>query len=276
MTMTITEIAQSFPERHNWNHEQQQTVINAINAIIGQTFICNHPNMLGVETTVVQPDPRSSGSTLYLHSPSNRDFQHHECDVFHFAEFYTPKQQEPVVTTMTFDVFATQFASTDNLVNFILNAHEEGNVETIEYTIPHYTYIPQENRFVAHSDDMSETHHYEVTINMVATNEVYKVLFRRGCYNDMELFMKHLSNRLSDSYGGFETEEMNITDPREMERTALSLQFGLNTQRMNKARMDIIERGSQMGSQQFIQSCRDLANLADENKATKERLEQLI
>ena len=270
MTMTIAEIAQSFPQMHNWNHEQQQTVINAINAIIGQTFICNHPNMQGVETTVVQPDPRSSGSTLFLHSPSNRDFQHHECDVFHFAEFYTPKQQEPVVTTMTFDDFATQFASTDNLANFMINAIDEGNVQCVEYTIPHYIY--RDNRFVAIGD---QTHHYEVTINMVATNEIYNVKFRRAGYNEMEFFMKHLSNRLSDGYGEFERHEINITDPTEMERKALSLQFVLNIRRMNQMRRKMIENNGCLGSEQFIQSCRDLANLADENKATKERIDQL-
>lgn len=92
--MTLTQIAQTFPPMHRWNREQQQTVAKAIDAIIGQTFICNHPNMQGVETTVIEHHPHSSGYTLELHSPSRETHQYHGCDVFHFVEFYTPVPQE--------------------------------------------------------------------------------------------------------------------------------------------------------------------------------------
>ena len=92
--MTLTQIAQTFPPMHRWNREQQQTVAKAIDAIIGQTFICNHPNMQGVETTVIEHHPHSSGCTLELHSPSRETHQYHGCDVFHFVEFYTPVPQE--------------------------------------------------------------------------------------------------------------------------------------------------------------------------------------
>ena len=92
--MTLTQIAQTFPPMHRWNREQQQTVAKAINAVIGQTFICNHPNMQGVETTVIEHHPHSSGYTLELHSPSRETHQYHGCDVFHFVEFYTPVPQE--------------------------------------------------------------------------------------------------------------------------------------------------------------------------------------
>lgn len=92
--MTLIQIAQTFPPMHRWNREQQQTVAKAIDAIIGQTFICNHPNMQGVETTVIEHHPHSSGYTLELHSPSRETHQYHGCDVFHFVEFYTPVPQE--------------------------------------------------------------------------------------------------------------------------------------------------------------------------------------
>ena len=92
--MTLTQIAQTFPPMHRWNREQQQTVAKAIDAIIGQTFICSHPNMQGVETTVIEHHPHSSGYTLELHSPSRETHQYHGCDVFHFVEFYTPVPQE--------------------------------------------------------------------------------------------------------------------------------------------------------------------------------------
>jgi len=86
----LTEIARTFPPMWAWNHQQQQTAIAAIQAIIGQTFVCNHPNMQGVETTVVESHPHSSGTTLFLHSPSRETHWNHECDVFHFVEFYKP------------------------------------------------------------------------------------------------------------------------------------------------------------------------------------------
>lgn len=89
----ICEIAQTFPPMWSWNHQQEQTVAAAIKAIVGQTFICNHPNMEGVETTVVEQHPHSRGVTLFLHSPSQKtpDWNgDHQCDVFHFVEFYSP------------------------------------------------------------------------------------------------------------------------------------------------------------------------------------------
>ena len=91
-TMTLAEIAQTFPPMWAWNHDQQQTVATAIKAIVGQTFVCNHPNMFGVETTVRPPHPHSRGTTLFLHSPSRPDntVVNHKCDIFFFVEFYTP------------------------------------------------------------------------------------------------------------------------------------------------------------------------------------------
>ena len=90
--MTLTQIAQTFPPMWAWSNDQQQTVAKAIRAIVGQTFICNHPNMQGVETTVVEQHPHSRGITLFLHSPSRADQSavNHECDIFHFVEYYTP------------------------------------------------------------------------------------------------------------------------------------------------------------------------------------------
>ena len=90
--MTLVQIAQTFPPMWQWNHQQEQIVAEAIKAIVGQTFICNHPNMQGVETTVVEQHPHSRGVTLFLHSPSRADQSvvNHECDIFHFAQYYTP------------------------------------------------------------------------------------------------------------------------------------------------------------------------------------------
>ena len=91
-SMTLTQIAQTFPPMWAWSNDQQQTVAKAIQAIVGQTFVCHHPNMQGVETTVVAQHPHSCGTTLFLYSPSRADkaVVNHECSVFHFVENYTP------------------------------------------------------------------------------------------------------------------------------------------------------------------------------------------
>lgn len=88
----IEQLAQTLPPMWHWNHEQKMTVKMAIGALVGRTFICNHPNMQGVETTVVEQHPHSAGVTLFLHSPSRADESviNHECDIWHFVEFYTP------------------------------------------------------------------------------------------------------------------------------------------------------------------------------------------
>lgn len=187
----------------------------------------------------------------------------------------TPTQDKPMTTYMTFQDFISQFADTNACIDFILKSHAEGNVNTIEYTIPHYTYNAQSDRFIAYADHQHNTFYYEMRINMVATNEVYYVKFPRACYNSMTAWQTHLANRLSDGYGEYEREEVNVTDPRKLEKLALGLQYTLNTRRMNRTRRYIMEKGSAMGMPQFIQNCRDLAAIEDETKAMKLRLDDL-
>ena len=180
-----------------------------------------------------------------------------------------------MTTYMTFQDFLTQFANTDACIDFIIKSDDEGNVECTEYTIPHYTYNAQTNRFIAYGDHFPVTYYYEVCINIPATNEVYYIKFPRACANSMTAFMTHLANRLSDGYGEYEREEVNITDPSELERAALGMQFTLNTRRMRSDRRKMVEINDQLSTSQFIQWCRDLANLEDETKAMKFRLEEL-
>jgi len=87
---TLTEIAQSFPPMWHWTSDQKQTVAKAIQAIVGQTFVCTNPLAMGIEATVVECHPHSMGCTMELHSPSKISHQHHSCDIFHFVENYTP------------------------------------------------------------------------------------------------------------------------------------------------------------------------------------------
>jgi hypothetical protein len=184
--------------------------------------------------------------------------------------------QDATMTYMTFQDFLTQFANPDACIDFILKSHDEGNVHTVEYTIPHYTYNAQANKFIAYGDHIPSTYYYEMRINIPATNDLYYVKFPRACYNSMTAFQTHLANRLSDAWGEYEREEVNITDPSELERAALGMQFALNIRRMGSMRRTIIQKGNDMGTQQFIQNCRDLANLEDETEAMKLRLEDLI
>jgi len=90
--MTLTQIAQTFPPMWQWTRDQEQTVAKAIQAIVGQTFVCTNPLAMGIEATVVAQHPHSCGTTLFLHSPSRADkaVVNHEASVFHFVENYTP------------------------------------------------------------------------------------------------------------------------------------------------------------------------------------------
>lgn len=179
------------------------------------------------------------------------------------------------MTYMTFQDFASQFANPSACIDFILKSHDEGNVHTTMYTIPAYKHNPHTNQFTAYSDWVPEVYYYEVRINMVATNEVYYVKFPRACANSMTTFLTYLANRLSDAWGEFEREEVNIADPNEMELAALRMQFALNIRRMHSDRRKLVENNDKLSPSQFIQWCRDLANLEDEQKATTERIEHL-
>ena len=183
--------------------------------------------------------------------------------------------QEPTMTYMTFQDFLTQFANQDACIDFILKSHDEGNVECTEYTIPRYTYNAQTNKFIAYADSIPNMYYYEVCIDIPATNDLYCVKFPRACANSMTAFMTHLANRLSDGYGEYEREEVNITDPYELERAALGMQFTLNTRRMRSDRRKMVEINDQLSPAQFIQWCRDLVNLEDETKAMRFRIEDL-
>jgi len=89
-SMTLTQIAQTFPPMWYWTTEQEQTVAKAIQAIVGQTFVCTNPLAMGIQATVVEKHPHSMGCTVELHSPSKISHQNHGCDIFHFVENYTP------------------------------------------------------------------------------------------------------------------------------------------------------------------------------------------
>ena len=276
-TMTLTEIAQTFPPMHRWTREQQRIVAKAINAIIGQTFICNHPNMQGVETTVVEHHPHSSGCTLELHSPSRSTHQNHSCDVFHFVEYYTPKQDDPMPIYMTFQEFLNRFTSEGQALYYIDNILAENRIEVSERTLPYYTWTGE--RFVAYADHAPQTHSYEMRIERWYEDDDSSadaiVTFERG--NGLEWFLANLHHELD---GIIDESEMHWEDTPQAHRMreigALHIQRAYYEQRINAIRCRLIENGAVMSPAQFEQGCKDIADFREVSNHASERIEILF
>jgi hypothetical protein len=177
------------------------------------------------------------------------------------------------------ETFISFFDSETNAIDYILAAHADGRVETTEYTIPYYTYNRFANppRFIAYGDHQPQTHHYEVRIQAPKTVVFQEFVIEFPVFDSkaMDWFMKHLTNRLSDGWGEFESEEINITDPIDLECSALALQREMNLNRVYGLRTYITEHGADMLQDQFERNCRDLVDLLDENRAITERILEL-
>ena len=280
-TMTLTEIAQTFPPMWAWDHQQQQTVAKAINAIIGQTYICNHPNMQGVETTVVEQHPHSRGVTLFLHSPSRADQSvvKHECDVFHFVEFYTPKtQDDPMPIDVTFQEFLNAFTSEGQALYYIDNILAENRIEVSENTLPYYTWTGE--RFVAYADHQAQTHSFSMRIKGWYEDDDSSadaiVTFDRSD-NGCVWFFDNLHRTLD---GIIEQSEMYWQDTpqnhRMREIDALHLQQASYERRINATRRFLIESGASMSPTQFEENCKHVSNLRTMTNGATERIEYLL
>ena len=175
--------------------------------------------------------------------------------------------------TMNLDSFLWSFATEQDAIDYILKAHDDGRVETIEYTVPFYAKSATSAQFFAWSDYAPQTHSYEVRITDAEHGEIV-IEFPRMCYKSSTWFNQHLTNRISDQLGEFETHELNITDPVDLECTALALQREINHRRIGRTRLYMrTELG--LTPEQFEQNCRDLVAMADENKAITDRIEYL-
>ena len=176
---------------------------------------------------------------------------------------------------MNLSSFIRLFDTPTDAIDYILEAHDAGKVETTEYTLPYYTYNVLANppRFIAYGDYAPQTHSYEVEITGLSLTMVIE--FPMGDAVAIEWFTKHLSPRMSDGWGEFEREEINITDPDDLECSALALQRETNLNRINKTRNYITENGADMLQDQFERNCRDLVDLLDENKAITERIQYI-
>ncbi len=175
---------------------------------------------------------------------------------------------------MNLSSFIRLFDTPTDAIDYILEAHDAGKVETTEVRIPYYTYSVLVNppRFIAY-DYQYQTHSYEVEITGLSLTMVIE--FPVSDTVAIEWFDKHLSRRLSDSWGEFEREEINITDPDDLECQALTLQRETNINRINKTRTYITENGADMLQDQFERNCRDLVELTDTNKAITERIQYI-
>ena len=176
---------------------------------------------------------------------------------------------------MNLETFISMFDSETDAINHILKAHDDGRVETIEYTIPYYTYarILQTPRFIAYSNHAPQLHSYEVRITDADSNDIL-IEFPSTCYKSTVFFSKHLINRLCDQLGEFESDEVNITDESELERIALDLQREINFRRIHKTRR-AITGNEYMSIELFEQNCRDVVAMLEENDAITERIEYI-
>ena len=188
----------------------------------------------------------------------------------------TPNAQAITMTDkMNLSSFIRLFDTPTDAIDYILEAHDAGNVETTEATIPYYTYNVLANppRFIAYGDYAQQTHSYEVAITGLSLTMVIE--FPMSDTVAIEWFDKHLSRRLSDSWGEFEREEINITDPDDLECQALTLQREVNLNRINKTRTYMLENDAGLNSEQFASNCRIIVELTDTNKAITERIQYI-
>ena len=179
---------------------------------------------------------------------------------------------------MNFETFISMFDTEDDAIDHILLASDDGRVETTQHTLPYYTYNPlaQPPRFIAYGDHAPQIHHYEVRINASKGSDNDVVIeFPMGDTKAIDWFSNHLFQRLSDGWGDIESHEMNITNPVDLECSALALQRELNLNGIQQRRDYIIENNERMTPEQFEQNCRDIAETTDENKAITERIEHL-
>ena len=174
------------------------------------------------------------------------------------------------------ETFLDLFETETDAIDHILLASDDGRVETTQHTIPYYTYarILQTPRFIAYGEHAPQVHHYEVCIKATKCSDNDIVIeFPMVDSNAIDWFSNHLFQRLSDAWGDLESHEINITDPDDLECSALALQREVNLNRIFESRKFITECDPRyMTDAQFERECRDLVDLLDENKAITERI----
>lgn len=189
----------------------------------------------------------------------------------------TPSNGRPMTFSCNLETFISMFDSETDALDHILLAHDDGRVETTQYTIPYYTYcrIIETPRFIAYGDHAPQLYSYEVRINATKCSDNDVVIeFPMADETAINWFCDCLHDRLSDCWGDYESEDVNITDEHMLERTALALQRELLKRRISTTRL-LIQDSEWMNEAQFIWSCRDLVGFDEESKAALERIEHL-
>ena len=182
----------------------------------------------------------------------------------------TPNAQATTMTdTMNLSSFLDLFDTPTDAHDYILKADMDGKVEVTEYIIPFYR-LSNTGKFIAHSDDMPQTHSYEVAI--IHDSLTMVIEFPMGDSGAIDWFAKNLHFALSDGFSCFEKEEVNISDPTDLKCTALALQREINLNRIFTIRAYMLENGADMNSEQFDSNCRAIVDLTDTNKAIAETL----
>ena len=191
----------------------------------------------------------------------------------------TPSNGRPMTFTCNLETFIAMFDSESDASDHILLASDDGRVESAMYTIPYYTFVRclETPRFIAYGDHAPQVHSYEVRINAskCSDNDVI-IEFPMADESAINWFSEHLHQRLSDGWGDYETDEVNITDEYELERTALALQLAININRMRRTRKFLQTTSPEyISDAQFDQECHYITHTTEENKAITERIEYI-
>jgi hypothetical protein len=187
-----------------------------------------------------------------------------------------PSATTTMTDKMNLESFLRLFDTPTDAIDYILEAYDAGKVETTEYTRPSYTFnrLLTPPRFIAYSDHAPQTHSYEVAITGLSLTMVIE--FPMGDAVAIDWFSNNLQHALSDGYGEFEREEINITDPDDLECSALALQREVNANRIFGIREFITKCDpTYITDAQFERNCRDLVDLLDENKAITDRIQYI-
>ena len=177
--------------------------------------------------------------------------------------------------TCNLETFISMFATETDAIDHILLASDDGRVETTQYTIPYYTYDRRTALFLAYSDHAPDVYSYEVRIVNPDSNDIL-IEFPMSDSDAIDWFSVNLHHRLSDGWGDYETESVNITDEYELERTALALQLAVNITRMRRTRKFLQTTSPEyISDAQFDQECHYITHTTEENKAIRERIEYI-
>ena len=165
--------------------------------------------------------------------------------------------------TCNLETFIAMFDSESDAIEHILLANDDGRVESAMYTIPYYTFARclETPRFIAYGDHAPQVYSYEVRINASKCSD-----------NDVIIEFP----MADESAINWFSDEVNITDEYELERTALALQLAININRMRRTRHFLQTTSPEyISDAQFDENCHYITHTTEENKAITKRIENI-